>query len=335
MRQSFRSSFLALAATVLTLGAVGAGGTPARATGTIWGASYFPNVPLVNQEGQTLRFFDDLIKDKVVAINFIFTSCQDVCPLETARLREVQEILGDRVGKDIFFLSISIDPKRDTPSVLKTYSQQYHAGPGWMFLTGNMDDITVLRTKLGLLGAESDPANLKGHSMSLIIGNQATGQWMKRSPYENAHILATQMGSWLTNWKEPSQPGLEYANAPKVRNLTNGENLFRTRCNACHALGEAGPDANTKRAMAPDLLNVTARRDKVWLARWLAQPDKMLAEKDPQALAIQARYGKLVMPNLGLTPEESQALVTFLEEESHRLEEERHPATAVAMASCH
>ena len=328
MRQFLNHTLLGLAA-IVTLA------VPARAAGTVWGASYFPNVPLVNQDGQTLRFYDDLIKDKVVAINFIFTNCQDVCPLETARLREVQQVLGERMGKDIFFLSISIDPKRDTPEVLKAYSQHYQAGPGWMFLTGNMDDITQLRTKLGLLATDADPGNLKGHSMSLIIGNQATGQWMKRSPYENAHILATQMGSWLSNWKAPSQAGLEYANAPKVRNLSTGENLFRTRCNACHTVGEEGADAQAKRAMAPDLLHVTGRRDKEWLARWLAEPDKMLAAKDPQALAIQARYGKLVMPNLGLTPEESQALVAFLEEESQRHDREQQTEAKVAMASCH
>jgi len=78
-------------------------GGPAAAAagdaGSIWGANYFPNVPLVTHEGNSVRFFDDLIKDEVVVINFIFTSCPDVCPLETARMREVQEILGDRVSR--------------------------------------------------------------------------------------------------------------------------------------------------------------------------------------------------------------------------------------------
>ena len=84
----------------------------ARKGGERWGANYFPNVPLTNHEGKQVRFFDDLIKDKVVVINFIYTTCPDSCPLETARLVEVQRILGDRVGRDVFMYSITIDPYR-------------------------------------------------------------------------------------------------------------------------------------------------------------------------------------------------------------------------------
>lgn len=332
-RNPFRT---ALVAAFITLGGLGMGSTPAKAGTTVWGADYFPKVTLINQDGQRVEFFEDLIKDKVVAINFIFTSCKDVCPLETARLREVQEILGDRLGKDIFFLSISIDPKRDTPEVLKAYAQKYQAGPGWTFLTGRAEDITLLRHKLGLLSLDSDPTNLKAHSMSLIIGNQGTGQWMKRSPYENAHVLATQMGSWLSNWKQPSKAGLEYVNAPKVRNVSLGENLFRTRCGACHTLGDEGQGAAAKQAIAPDLMNVTRKRDKVWLTRWLKEPDKMLAERDPQALALQARYNNLVMPNLALSADEAHALMGFIEEESQRVERQRNQTTTVAsLPPCH
>src|SRR5471030_375464 len=84
-----------------------------------WGADYFPNVPLTTQDGTTVHFYDDLLKGKVVAINVIYTHCEDECPLETAKLVQVQRLLGDRVGKDVFFYSITIDPKRDTPKVMK------------------------------------------------------------------------------------------------------------------------------------------------------------------------------------------------------------------------
>ena len=122
----------------------------ATSGGSRWGASYFPNVRLTTQEGELVRFFDDLIKKKVVVINFIYTTCPDSCPLETARLVEVQRLLGDRVGRDIFIYSISIDPKRDTPEVLKEYAANYGVGPGWLFLTGKESDITLIRKKLGL-----------------------------------------------------------------------------------------------------------------------------------------------------------------------------------------
>src|SRR5262245_493558 len=113
-----------------------------------WGRDYFPDVPLITHEGKTVRFFDDLTEGKVVVINFIYTSCPDACPLETARLLQVQKILGERVGQDVFLYSISIDPLRDTPEVLRAYSERFGTGPGWLFLTGQPADIALLRTKL-------------------------------------------------------------------------------------------------------------------------------------------------------------------------------------------
>ena len=101
-------------------GVAGAGGraawAPWPAQAGRWGKDYVPNVPVVTQDGKTLNFYDDLIKDKIVVFSFIYTSCKDICPLATARLAEVQDKLGDRIGRDIFFYSISIDPEHDTPS---------------------------------------------------------------------------------------------------------------------------------------------------------------------------------------------------------------------------
>ena len=115
-----------------------------------WGANYFPNVPLTTQDGKTVHFYDDLIKGKIVAINLIYTTCKYACPLETARMRQVQQVLGDRMGKDVFFYSITIDPEHDTPAVLKDYAEKFHAGPGWLFLTGKQADIDLIQRKVGL-----------------------------------------------------------------------------------------------------------------------------------------------------------------------------------------
>jgi protein SCO1/2 len=93
--------------------------SPLSAQAARWGKEYVPNVPVVTQDGKTLNFYDDLIKDKIVVLSFIYTSCKDICPLATARLGEAQEKLGDRVGRDIFFYSISIEPERDTPQRLR------------------------------------------------------------------------------------------------------------------------------------------------------------------------------------------------------------------------
>jgi protein SCO1/2 len=311
--------------TVLTLW-----GGPATAAGkgkesSVWGANYFPNVPLVTHEGKTVRFFDDLIKDKVVAINFIYTSCPDTCPLETARLLEVQRLLGERVGRDVFLYSISIDPHHDTPEVLKHYAEKFQVGPGWVFLTGKEADITLLRQKLGLYIEEIQDGS-KDHNLSLIIGNQSTGRWMKRSPFENPYILATQLGSWLHNWQLPRKDTNDYAHAPKLRNISKGESLFRTRCASCHTIGEGDIVKPGTRNIGPDLYNVTTQRDRAWLTRWLAEPDRMLAEKDALALALLAKYNNVPMPNLRLTAVEIQALLTYIADESRRGENHEQAA---------
>ena len=115
------------------------GNVPTSSMASPWGKNYFPNVPLITDEGKTVHFFDDLIEDKVVVINFIYTSCPDTCPLETAQLVRVQKLMEDRVGKDVFFYSISIDPTTDTPEVLKEYKKRF--GAKWTFLTGEKADI--------------------------------------------------------------------------------------------------------------------------------------------------------------------------------------------------
>lgn len=310
---------LQLAPALLLLASAG-GDPPAGSAAAKWGAEYFPNVPLVTHEGKHVRFFDDLIAGKVVVVNFIYTSCPDACPLETAKLAEVHGLLGERVGQDVFMYSISIDPERDTPEVLRDYTERFQTGKGWTFLTGAKDDITLLRQKLGMI--RSGEVKLSDHTMSLLIGNQATGVWMKRSPMENPYLLATQIGSWLHNWKMPPEPGHDYADAPELRSLSRGENLFRTRCGACHGIG--AEDGLVRQG--PDLLGVTERRERAWLARWLAEPDVMLAEKDPIAMELFEAYRRVPMPNMRLAALEVDAVLEYMQDESRRLVEERASA---------
>ncbi|MFK0090163.1 SCO family protein [Pseudomonas sp. NPDC090755] len=284
---------------------------------TPWGPGYFPNTELIDQDSHRLRFFDDLIKDKVVVINFIFTGCGDSCPLETARLRQVQQLLGERVGQDVFFYSISIDPLSDTPEVLKEYAAKFKVGPGWRFLTGDKDEIDALRRRLGLFIEGVDNGRSRDHNLSLIVGNQATGRWMKASPFENPWILADQLANSLQNWKQPSTEQ-SYAQAPQIRPPSTGEELFRTRCAACHSLGPEEGQGIGMRAVGPDLLGVTGRRQRAWLSRWIREPDRMLAERDAQAVALFQQYDRVAMPNLRLNEENVEALLEFLEQESAR-----------------
>lgn len=298
---------------------------------THWGADYFPNVTLTTHEGKTVRFFDDLIKNKVVAINFMYASCKESCPLETAQLLHVQRILGDRVGREVFFYSITIDPKNDTPEVLKAYMEKFKVGPGWTFLTGNVDDITLLRKKLGLY-QEAVEEDRNDHTLSLITGNQATGQWGKRSAFDNPYLLAEQLGGWLQSYKYGTVAAQKnFSEAPlRLRKLTAGETLFRDRCIACHTIGGGDMRDVARGNLGPDLLNVTQERDRGWLARWIANPEKMLVDKDPLALELYARYNRLTMPNLQLNERNVAAVIEYLEAESHRIKEERQKAASVS-----
>lgn len=291
---------------------------------TPWGGDYFPNTLLTDQDGQQVHFFDDLIKDKVVVINFIFTSCSDSCPLETARLRQVQQLLGERVGQDIFFYSISIDPLSDTPEVLKAYAQRFKVGPGWKFLTGEFTDVTELRKKLGLFIDGVDNGRAKDHNLSLIVGNQTTGRWMKASPFENPWILADQLANTLQNWKQASVEQ-SYADAPQIRPPSSGEELFRTRCASCHSLGPQDGEGIGMRNIGPDLLGVTRQRDPVWLNRWIREPDRMLAEKDPIALQLFEQYQRISMPNLRLDELSAQSIIDYLDDETERQHSTVHP----------
>ena len=138
----------------------------------------FPNVKLQNQDGQEVRFYDDLIKDKIVTINFFYAKCEGICPTVTANLAKAQKILGDRVGKDIFMTSISLKPEHDTRAVLKEYADMFKARPGWSFLSGKPDDVEHLRRSLGFTNL--DPRldkDTSQHIGNVRMGNEPLMLW--------------------------------------------------------------------------------------------------------------------------------------------------------------
>ncbi len=274
-----------------------------------YGANYFPNVVLTTQDGQKVHFYDDVLKGKSVVIDLIYTECQDACPLETARLVQIQKMLGDRVGKDIFFYSISIDPKHDTPRVLKEYAEKYHVGPGWTFLTGKKEDIDLVSKKLGLY-TDPDPNNRDGHTPSLLIGNEPGGQWMRNTATDNPRFLANMIGNWLNGWANarPAETGVDYSKTAQIDLHTKsdkGRYVFTSQCAACHTIGHGDK-------IGPDLLGITNVRERAWLERFIATPDKMLAEKDPLAVALFEKYKQVKMPNLRMADVDLQNLIEFL-----------------------
>jgi protein SCO1/2 len=135
---------------------------------------YFSDVELINQDGQKMRFYSDVLKDKVVVINTFFTTCTGVCPPINRNLEKVQEALGERLGKDAFLVSLSVDPETDTPVRLKEYSRRFHARPGWIFLTGKKENVDWALYKLGQYVETKD-----NHTTIIIIGNEPKGLWKK------------------------------------------------------------------------------------------------------------------------------------------------------------
>jgi protein SCO1/2 len=135
---------------------------------------YFTDVELVDQDGRKMRFYSDVLKGKTVVINAFFTTCTSVCPPMNRNLEKVQEALGDRIGKDVFIVSISVDPLNDTPERIKAYSQKFHAKPGWLFLTGKKENVDWALYKVGQYVETKDD-----HTTGIIIGNEATGLWKK------------------------------------------------------------------------------------------------------------------------------------------------------------
>ena len=135
---------------------------------------YFTDITLVNQNGEKMRFYHDLLQGKTVIINSFFATCQGSCLPITRNLEKVQEALGDRLGKDARIISISVDPEVDTPPELKAFSKKFHARPGWYFLTGSKENVDFILKKLGQYVEDKND-----HYNIVIIGNDRTGLWKK------------------------------------------------------------------------------------------------------------------------------------------------------------
>lgn len=157
------------------------------------GASYFPNVWLHTHEGEKVRFYDDLVRGKIVAINMMYVLCEGICPTMTANLRKVQQLLGERLGRDVFMYSISLQPEIDTPETLKAYADKHRVEPGWQFLTGTPADIKRLRYGLGFYDPVPEvDSNLSTHTGMVRIGNDRNQRWtMAPALAEPERIIAT------------------------------------------------------------------------------------------------------------------------------------------------
>ena len=161
-------------------------------------SKYFTDVELLDQDGKSVRFYSDVLKGKTVVVNAFFTTCTSVCPPMNRNMEKIQEALGDRVGRDVFLVSVSVDPATDTPPRLKEYAQKFHARPGWTFLTGKKENVDWALYKLGQYVQNKDD-----HKTVIIIGNERTGLWKKAFGLARADELIAVVNSVADDKGEP------------------------------------------------------------------------------------------------------------------------------------
>jgi cytochrome oxidase Cu insertion factor (SCO1/SenC/PrrC family) len=148
--------------------------------------TYFTDLELRTQDDKPVRFYTDAMEGRTVVINFIYTNCKDACPIITQTMLQMRDLLGDKFNKEVFFVTITTDPVRDTPAVMKKFAQAQSADiPGWLFLTGSQDSIATILKKFG-----SYSKSVEEHLTLLLAGNVPVKRWAKLRPDMPAQLLA-------------------------------------------------------------------------------------------------------------------------------------------------
>lgn len=159
---------------------------------------HLPNVPLVTHEGREVLFYDHLVKDRKVVINFMYTVCEGICSPVTQNITDARELLGE-AAKDIHFYSISLTPTTDDPATLREYMEDHQVGKGWTFLTGKPENVDLVRRRLGF--AQRDPkkdADLSNHSGMLRLVNEPMVAWSHASGISSGKTIARMIRFELT-----------------------------------------------------------------------------------------------------------------------------------------
>lgn len=133
-----------------------------------------PDTVLTDHNGKTVRLKADAVADRLVVINFVYTTCTTVCPVQSALFADLQQRLGERSGKDVSLISVSVDPLRDTPPRLKEFARRYKAGPGWSFLTGSRQAVDEV-----LKAFDVYTPNFADHPAAVLVGDPRSGEWVR------------------------------------------------------------------------------------------------------------------------------------------------------------
>ena len=279
------------------------------------GPDFLPNLPVVDQDGRQLRFYDDLIKDKIVVIMFIYTSCTDICPITTARMTQIEDKLVDVLGRDIFIVSLTVDPVNDTPERLKAYSKAFSTGPGWSFVTGRPEDIRAINYRLG-----ERSKVLSEHRNEIVLGNDVTGEWQRDNVMGDLERVTTSIREMDPKYRDQvrqvrTNPAM---NTGLAMGTQLGQSMYKKMCTGCHTIGVGDK-------VGPDLRGVTERRDRAWLVSYLRDPLGM-TKRDPVARALAEKFPTVRMPNMALSEQDAGDLIGYLQDETAKLVEVVPPA---------
>jgi protein SCO1 len=171
------------------------------------GAAKFTNAVLRTQDGQEVKFYDDLIRGKQAVINMMYAECHGACPLVTTVMKRMYRDLKDRMGKDLFFYSISVKPQDDTPAALKHYAMTRNADlPGWYFLTGDPYDIETIRFRLFSMNHPGIDLDFAMHSGTFRIVNDATNYWGHAGAFASQRNIMDRI-----SWADPFKTHAEWA----------------------------------------------------------------------------------------------------------------------------
>lgn len=164
------------------------------------GPGFYTNAVLRTHEGKQVRFYDDLIKDKHVVINFMYADCEGSCPVSTANLVRVHQRLKNRIGRDIFMYSMTVKPEHDTPAVLKEYAKMHGVKDGWLFLTGRPDEVRTIWSRLGYRHPSLD-LNPVAHTRMVRVINDRLNRWVMCSSLASVETI-----SQVVLWGSPIKP---------------------------------------------------------------------------------------------------------------------------------
>lgn len=272
------------------------------------GPGFFPNLPVVDQDGRELKFYDDLVKGKVVVFMFIYTSCTDICPITTARMTQIEDRLGDAMGRDVFIVSMTVDPENDTPERLKAFSQTFGTGPGWTFVTGKPADIRAINYRLG-----ERSKVLSEHRNEIVIGNDVTGEWQRDNLMGDLPRVVLTIRAMDPAWRDQVReaPRSAAMDTGIAMSKQPGEAMYRKMCTGCHTIGVGDK-------VGPDLRGVTERRDRAWLVSYLRDPIGMM-KSDATAKALAEKFPVVRMPNMALSDEDAGDLIDFLQKETAKI----------------